>query len=274
MKQFCFSNDKIIESQNASIHPMDIGLIRGYGIFDFFRTSGYIPLFLTDYLDRFIRSAEKTHLNLEFSKVELAQIIHDLIQKNDLEQGGIRMMLSGGISDNHFSPTAGSLFIFCEDLDFPAASKYENGVKLLAADHVRAIADVKTTNYAFPVWHSVNWKKEGAEDVIYHHNGFISESSRSNIFVIKNGKTATPDQNILHGITRKRVMELDQNVEIRPISFSELLDADEVFMTATTKKILPVTMIDDQKIRDGKPGPKTIELMTAFAAMEKNSVLV
>lgn len=69
-------------------------------------------------------------------------------------------------------------------------------------------------------------------------------------------------------------MELDQNVEIRPISFSELLDADEVFMTATTKKILPVTMIDDQKIRDGKPGPKTIELMTAFAAMEKNSVLV
>jgi branched-chain amino acid aminotransferase len=92
--------------------------------------------------------------------------------------------------------------------------------------------------------------------------------------VIKNGKTATPDQNILHGITRKRVLELDKNIEIRPISFDELIDADEVFMTATTKKILPVTMIDDIKIKDGKPGPKTIELMTAFAAMEKKSVLV
>jgi branched-chain amino acid aminotransferase len=229
---------------------------------------------LTDYLDRFIRSATKTHLHLTYSKEELAQIIHDLIQKNDLEQGGVRMLLTGGVSDNHFSPTEGSLFIFCEDLDFPAPFKYETGVKLLSADHVRAIADVKTTNYAFPVWHSVNWKKEGAEDVIYHHNGYISESSRSNIFVIKNGKTATPDQNILHGITRKRVLELDQRIEIRPISLSELLDADEVFMTATTKKILPVTMIDDLKIKDGKPGPKTIELMTAFAAMEKKNVLV
>ncbi|MCS4435992.1 aminotransferase class IV [Aquiflexum gelatinilyticum] len=274
MKQFCFSNDRIIDSKNASIHPMDIGLIRGYGIFDFFRTSGYTPLFLTDYLDRFIRSAKKTHLHLSFSKEELAQVIHDLIQKNDLEQGGIRMLLTGGVSDNHFSPTAGSLFIFCEDLDFPAPYKYENGVKLLSADHVRAIADVKTTNYAFPVWHSADWKKAGAEDVIYHHNGYISESSRSNIFVIKDDKIATPDQNILHGITRKRILELDRNIEIRPISFDELIDADEVFMTATTKKILPVTMIDDLKIKDGKPGPKTIELMAAFSAMEKKSALV
>ncbi|MCL6259495.1 aminotransferase class IV [Aquiflexum sp. TKW24L] len=274
MKQFCFSNDHIIESKKASIHPMDIGLIRGYGIFDFFRTSGYRPLFLSDYLDRFVRSADKTHLQLDFSKEELAQIIHDLIQKNDLEQGGVRMLLSGGISDNHFSPTDGSLFIFCEDLDFPAPHKYENGVKLLSADHVRAIADVKTTNYAFPVWHSVNWKKEGAEDVIYHHNGFISESSRSNIFVLKDGRIATPDQNILHGITRMRVLELEPGIEIRPISFEEVLDADELFMTATTKKILPVTMIDDKKIGSGIPGSRTIQLMSAFAAMEKNSILV
>jgi branched-chain amino acid aminotransferase len=274
MKPFCFSNDRIIDSKNASIHPMDIGLIRGYGIFDFFRTSGYTPLFLTDYLDRFIRSAEKTHLQLNFTKEELAQIINDLIQKNDLEQGGIRMLLTGGVSENHFSPEEGSLFIFCEDLNFPVDSKYENGVKLISADHVRAIADVKTTNYAFPVWHSVNWKKEGAEDVIYHHNGFISESSRSNIFAIKNGKIATPDYNILHGITRKRVLELDPSIEIRPISFEELLDADELFMTATTKKILPVTMIDDKKIGLGIPGSRTIQLMSAFAAMEKKSILV
>jgi branched-chain amino acid aminotransferase len=110
--------------------------------------------------------------------------------------------------------------------------------------------------------------------VIYHHNGFISESSRSNIFVIKNGKIATPDQNILHGITRKRVLELDPTIEIRPISFEELLDADELFMTATTKKILPVTMIDDKKIGLGIPGSRTIQLMSAFAAMEKKSILV
>lgn len=271
MKQFCFAQDQIILSADASIHPMDIGLIRGYGIFDFFRTSNYTPLFLSDYLDRFINSAQKTYLPLHFSKAELESIILELIEKNNLENGGIRMLLSGGVSQNHFSPTDGSLFIFNEDLDFPSKEKYENGIKLLPIEHVRYIADIKTTNYAFPVWHSRIWKSEGAEDVLYHMNGYISESSRSNIFIVKDGKIATPDKDVLHGITRKRVLELEENVAIRPIGYEELLGADEAFITSTTKKILPVSQIGNQKIGQGVVGEKTIDLMKKFAEMEQKS---
>lgn len=272
MKPYCFAKDRIRESKTATIHPMDIGLIRGYGIFDFFRTSSYVPLFLQDYLDRFIRSAEKMHLPLPVDRAGLEEIILDLISKNELENGGIRMLLTGGISENHFSPSSGSLFVFCESLEFPPTSKYETGVKLLSAEHVRAVADIKTTNYAFPVWHSANWKKEGAEDLIYHQNGMISESSRSNIFVIKDGQISTPDQHVLHGITRKRVLELANGAVIRPISFRELLEADEVFMTSTTKKILPVTRIDNDAIADGKPGPISLGLLEEFKKMEKRVV--
>ncbi len=264
MKPYCFAKNQIISSHLAVIHPMDIGLIRGYGIFDFFRTSNYTPLFLSDYLDRFIRSAEKTHLSLHYSKEELTSVIGELISKNNLENGGIRMLLTGGVSENHFSPTDGSLFIFCEDLDFPAPHKYENGVKLLAVEHVRAIADVKTTNYAFPVWHSAEWKQKGAEDVVYHQGGFISESSRSNIFVVKNGEIKTPDKHILHGITRKRVLELDNSIKIQPVTLNELLEADELFITSTTKKILPITQIDEKKIGTGKPGEITLDLIEKF----------
>lgn len=264
MRSYCFAKNQILTSDSAIIHPMDIGLIRGYGIFDFFRTSNYKPLFLSDYLDRFIRSAEKTYLTLHYSKVELTSIIEELILKNDLENGGIRMLLTGGVSENHFSPTEGTLFIFCEDLDFPAPYKYEHGVKLLSVEHVRAIADVKTTNYAFPVWHSANWKQEGAEDVVYHHNGYISESSRSNIFVVKNGKITTPDKHILHGITRKRVLELDNSIKIQPVTLNELFEADELFITSTTKKILPITQVDDKKIGTGKPGETTLRLIEKF----------
>jgi branched-chain amino acid aminotransferase len=274
MKPYCFANQEIIPSEKAVLHPLDIGLIRGYGIFDFFRTSGYTPLFLDDYLNRFIRSAEKTHLHLGLNKAALQEIVFSLISKNDLYDGGIRMVLTGGVSENHFSPTEGSLFIFCEALQFPSASKYEEGVKLLTADHVRAIADIKTTNYTFPVWHSVDWKKEGAEDVLYHHQGMVSESSRSNIFIVKNGSISTPDKHVLHGITRMRVLELAQNVEIRPISLEEVFDADEVFMTSTTKKILPVTRIDDRQIKNGNPGQHTLRLMEEFKAMEKKVALV
>lgn len=267
MKPYCFAKNQIISSTSAVIHPMDIGLIRGYGIFDFFRTSNYTPLFLSDYLDRFIRSAEKTHLMLNYSKEDLTLLIEELITKNDLENGGIRMLLTGGVSENHFSPSEGSLFIFCEELDFPSKDKYENGVKLLSVEHVRAIADVKTTNYAFPVWHSVDWKRKGAEDVIYHFDGFVSESSRSNIFIIKNGEIMTPDKNILHGITRKRVLELNDSIKIKPVSFNELLEADELFITSTTKKILPVTQIDEQKIGSGRPGEITLDLIEKFRSI-------
>jgi branched-chain amino acid aminotransferase len=269
MKTFCFANSKIIESDKAQIHPMDIGLIRGYGIFDFFRTSNYSPLFLGDYLDRFIRSAEKTLLNLTFNKGELSQIIHELVEKNDLKNGGIRMLLTGGVSENHFSPTNGSFFIFCEELEFPSESKYEKGVKLLALEHIRSIADIKTTNYAFPVWHSNIWKKEGAEDVLYHMNGQISESSRSNIFIVKDGKISTPQQHILHGITRKRILELAPYTEIRNITLQEVFDSDEVFMSSTTKKVLPVTKIDNRTIGNGIPGPITKKLYEEFIEMEQ-----
>ncbi|RPA70212.1 branched-chain amino acid aminotransferase [Cyclobacteriaceae bacterium YHN15] len=269
MKTFCFANSRIIESDKAQIHPMDIGLIRGYGIFDFFRTSNYCPLFLNDYLDRFIRSAEKTHLNLTFNKAELSQIIHELVEKNDLKNGGIRMLLSGGVSENHFSPTKSSFFIFCEDLEFPSEGKYEKGVKLLALEHIRSIADIKTTNYTFPVWHSNIWKKEGAEDVLYHMNGEISESSRSNIFIVKEGKISTPSKNILHGITRKRLLELAPDTEVRNITLQEVLDSDEVFMSSTTKKVLPVTQIDNRIIGNGSPGPIVKKLLEGFAEMEQ-----
>jgi branched-chain amino acid aminotransferase len=268
MKQHCFAKDQIIKASEASLHPMDIAVIRGYGIFDFFRTSNYTPLFLEDYLNRFLSSANKTRLIVGYDKDSLKEIILELIAKNDLKDGGIRMVLTGGVSENQLSPSEGTLFIFCEDLHFPSTDAYSNGVKLKSEDHVRAIADIKTTNYNFPVWLSGDWKSNGFEDVIYYHNQIISESSRSNIFIIKNGEIHTPNEHILHGITRKRVLELAEKVEIRPITFEECLNADEVFMTSTTKKILPVTQIDDKRIGNGRVGKVTSELMHKFKEME------
>lgn len=269
MKPFCFANGQIIPTDQARIHPMDLAVIRGYGIFDFFRTVNYVPLFLEHYLDRFIASAEKTFIPLDYSRDQLRQIISELIDKNDLKEGGLRMVLSGGVSDNHFSPAKGTLFIFAESLIFPAQEKYDLGIKLLSVEHVRSIAEIKTTNYAFPVWHSVQWKQAGAEDVVYHMNGEISESSRSNIFIIKDGQVSTPDKHVLFGITRKHVMEIAGDVAIRPISFEEMLAADEVFITSTTKVLLPVTSVDSHLIGNGKVGQRSSEILDRFKYLTK-----
>ena len=272
MKPFCFADGAIIPTESATIHPMDLGLIRGFGIFDFFRTSGSTPLFLEHYLDRFIASAEKTHIPLPYTREQLRQIIAELIEKNDLHDGGLRMVLSGGISENHFSPAEGKLFIFAEALTLPSEEKYTEGIKLLTLEYVRPIADIKTTNYTLPVWHSVNWKRLGAEDVLYHWNGWVSESSRSNFFIVKNGVLHTPDQHILMGITRKKILEIAGNVVIRPISLEEVWEADEAFISSTTKILLPVTKLDDRIIGDGKPGPVTLKVLEEFRKLEKNTV--
>lgn len=272
MKPFCFADGKIIQTESATIHPMDLGLIRGFGIFDFFRTSGYTPLFVEHYLDRFISSAEKTHLPLPYSREQLSAIISELIDKNDLLDGGMRMVLTGGVSENHFSPAQGKLFIFAESLAMPAEEKYQQGIKLLTLEYVRPIADIKTTNYTLPVWHSVHWKRLEAEDVLYHWNGLVSESSRSNLFIVKNGVLHTPDQHILMGITRKQILKIAGNVVIRSISLEEVWEADEAFITSTTKVLLPVTQLDDRKIGTGKPGPVTLGILEKFRVLEKQAV--
>tara|TARA_R110002020_G_scaffold364290_2_gene576654 strand:- start:126 stop:947 length:822 start_codon:yes stop_codon:yes gene_type:complete len=269
MKPFCFADGQIISTSKASIHPMDLGFIRGYGIFDFFRTVNFKALFLDSYLDRFYSSAEKTFLPLDYSRAELKSVIQDLIEKNHLKEGGIRMLLSGGVSANHFSPAKGKLFIFAESLIFPTQEKYDKGIKLLSLEYVRPIAEIKTTNYALPVWDSIRWKDAGAEDVLYHMNGMISESSRSNFFIVKDGIISTPDSHVLMGITRKNVIELAGEAQIRPVSMQEALNADEAFITSTTKVLLPVTQIDEHEIGTGKPGPVSLDLLAKFRDLEK-----
>ncbi|WP_114750851.1 aminotransferase class IV [Pleomorphovibrio marinus] len=273
MKPFCFAKDKIISSHEASCHPLDIGLIRGYAIFDFFRTVNYQGLFLEEYLERFTQSAKMAFLPLDFEKEALKEIITTLIEKNDHAKGGIRMLLTGGISPNHFLPAKGDLYIFCEPLQLPSEEKYARGVKLLSVDYVRPIPTIKTTNYTLPCLLSVDWKTAGAEDVLYHHQGVISESSRSNVFIVKDGIISTPKSNILLGITRRHTMELAREVQVRDIALKEVFEADEVFITSTTKRILPITQLDDQEIADGKVGSLTRSLMNQFEAMEKEEVM-
>ncbi|MGO8055712.1 aminotransferase class IV, partial [Rhizobium leguminosarum] len=96
----------------------------------------------------------------------------------------------------------------------------------------------------------------------YHRNSIITECPRSNLFIVtKENKLVTPAHNILKGITRKNVLQLASSimeVEERDIKLTELLDAAEVFLTSTTKKVLPVLNVDGNAIGNARPGPVTM----------------
>jgi D-alanine transaminase/branched-chain amino acid aminotransferase len=126
------------------------------------------------------------------------------------------------------------------------------------------------------VWLQKDVKEKDAADVLYHKQGIVSEFPRSNIFIVdKNETLITPAENVLPGITRKKLIEVAEKkvkVELRTVSLSEVKNAAEVFMTSTTKRLLPITAIDEAVIGNGTAGPVATLLNDAFLEMEEEYI--
>ena len=249
MTKWVFLNGDFVDEEKAALHFRDLSFQRGYGIFDFFRLVENQPLFLEDHLDRFYFSACGMHLAIPFSREELTSVILDLIQKNSQPNTGVRLSLTGGYSEDGFNLGAPNLLISQHSFSPPTAEQQQTGIKLTACPHQRQLAHIKSIDYLMAVWLQPARVKKGADDILYYQNGLISECPRSNFFLVtKENTILTPSENVLKGITRKKVMELAKKhyeVEEREIRLEELLAAREAFVTSTTKQILPVRQIDE-----------------------------
>ncbi|RXK47110.1 aminotransferase class IV [Aquirufa rosea] len=257
-----YHNHDWLDPDQVKVSIQDVGFLRGYGIFDFFRIMHGSPVFLSDHLDRFLASAQKMGIPHSYTKEQLAGLIHEIASRSEVECLGVKMILSGGDSMNGFEPLGKSqLFIIPNEFQFMDPHR---GVALASRDFVREMADIKTLNYSFAVR---NWpiiKSQGFDDFIYFSRETgVSESSRSNLFCVKSGVLYTPAQHILEGITRKHVIDLAANimeVRVQDVSLEEFMLADEVFTTGSTKRVVPVNRIDDTWIGSGKKGIYTRQL--------------
>lgn len=271
---YYFLNHSIIKASEANISVRDISILRGFGIFDFLRTQNGRPFLIDDYLDRFTNSAKLIGLSLHFSKSEIKSIVSDLLEKNQIEEAGIRLILTGGESSNAFLPTTPNFAILIEKLHWSSNEWFEKGIKLITYNYQREFSQIKTTNYLTAILLQDRIKSESAMDVLYCHNDEIREVTRSNFFLIKNGTIITPNDHILFGITRKKVIEIAKlyyPLEERAIRKEEIEQADECFMTGTTKKITPVVNIDGTIIGNGQPGKITRHLMEMFEKFESGN---
>lgn len=265
MSIFYCINDEIVPAKEAKIGINDLGLLRGYGIFDYCRASNGVPIFIEDHLERFARSARHMALDSPYTANEIHRKVLELMRLNQLEESGIRLMMTGGHSPDGYEPAERPNFFIME---YPFRgydeSLFTDGIKLILHEYIRETPRVKTTNYLTSIKLRASIKAAEAMDVLYHYEGWISESSRSNFFLItKDGHLATPEDFILYGITRKKTLDIAKQllpVEVRKVHINEIKDAQEVFITSTTKGIMPVRQIDDQIIRKGKIGPITKKL--------------
>ncbi len=272
MIKFYSINGQLVDKETASIKVNDLVISRGFGIFDFLRLIEDKLIFVEDHIDRFYRSAEYMGLEMQCSKSELRQQFDELIKANGLSRSGFKMILTGGYSLDGYAPTTPNLILLQLELKAPSDEQYANGVRLMLHKHVRELAHIKTTNYTVPILQLPHLKNAGYFDVLYYNENQISESSRSNFFIVnQEGSIVTPKEDVLFGITRMHVIDLAKangfEVIEKNITLDDLKEAKEAFMTSSTKGVLPVSACSDITIADGKAGPVTQSLMTAWTAM-------
>lgn len=261
-----YLNGTYVAKENAALNVSDLSILRGYGIFDYFRYVDSSPIFLADHIKRFRNSASEMGLPLELSDSDLSEVVHQLIKRNASPDGGIRFVMTGGYAADGYTPSKPNLVAMAYPHKAPAAEQYENGCKVLIHHHQRQIPQVKTTDYIQGIRLLPVLKSRGYDFPLYvSAQGHVLESDRSNIFIIKNGVLITPAEDILLGITRKHLIALAQSLGIsvveQTVTLDNFLAADEAIIASSTKGAMPIVACDQGKIGTGQPGPMTKTIM-------------
>lgn len=273
---FTYIGDKLLPNHEASLPIGDLAIQRGYGIFDFFRVQNRKPLFLIDHLERLFHSAQYMRLDHILERGKLEYQIANLIERNDLDHSGMRIMVTGGDSTDGYTIREPKISIVQQQLAPPPNALPENGIRLVSYEYQRQLSSVKTTDYLMAIWLQPWMKENQGDDILYHQKGSISECPRSNIFIItKNLKLVTPKSGMLAGITRKNIIraagKLNMIAEERTVQLQEVIDAAGVFICSTTKRIMPVATVDGISISHNGARPMIQELWNELLKMEEAS---
>ncbi|WP_461790057.1 aminotransferase class IV [Pedobacter sp.] len=270
--KYTYVNGQIVLDQEANLLVSDLAIQRGYGIFDFLKTVNGRAIFIEDYFNRFYNSAKEMNLEIELDRNELHQAVNSLLQKNNIPNSGLKIILTGGYSEDGYQIAKPNLVIVQTPFTYDEAS-FNNGLKLLSHNYQRQLSSVKTIDYLQAIRLQPILKLKQADDLIYHHNGQVRECPRANIFIVKNREVITPKTDILRGITRSKILSIqleDITITERDFSLDDLIQADEAFISSSTKNILPIINLDGKPIGNGQPGKITTALNKQLMAMINN----
>jgi branched-subunit amino acid aminotransferase/4-amino-4-deoxychorismate lyase len=265
MVVFCFVNGVKTAEGEHSLSVDDLGLQRGYAVFDYARTYHGKLFHPRDHLDRLERSAAALHLAMPCAKDELIRQAEELVAECGLERPAVRFLVTGGEVAGCERPT---VVVSVEELPRHPENLYTEGGTLMTYEFQRELPEVKTTNYMNALRLDPMRRERGACEILYHRGGRITECARSSFFLFEEDTLVTPGEEVLLGVTRGVVLRLARErfeVEERPIELTELGRASEAFITATSKGVMPIVRVDELVIGDGVPGPRTRWIMERFA---------
>jgi branched-chain amino acid aminotransferase len=270
-----YVDGQYVPAEKAVIPVDDLSILRGVGVFDFMRTFNGKPHHLKEHVARLENSARKIGLELPWSQEELIAIVNTTLEKNQVPEANIRIVITGGSSPDFITPqNTPRLLVMVTPIIQPPPKWYINGIKIITVHTRRNLPEAKSIDYIRATIALREAKKAGAMEAVYlDREHYVLEGTTSNIFAIINGVLITPGHSILPGITRKVVIEISRALmdhRVEKLSLSTLYSAEEVFITGSGKGLVPVVQVDDHMIGEGRPGPKTKRLMEALALQKSN----
>lgn len=279
-----YVDGKFVPASEARISVFDHGFLYGDGVFEGIRAYNGRVFKLMEHLDRLYDCAKVIKLKIPVSKEEFAEIILETLRRNRLKNAYIRPIVTRGIGDLGLDPDRcvnPSIIVITQEWDRLYGDLYEKGLRAITVAIRRNPIDslppnIKSLNYLNNILAKIEANAKGGDEAIFlDHNGYISEGSGDNIFVVKNGAVITPPTiNNLRGITRAVAIELIKKLDIpfqeANIGLYDLYSADEIFVTGTAAEIAPITYIDGRVVGDGKPGELTKMLMEEFKKLTES----
>lgn len=246
-------NNELLPETNANISVSDLSVQRGFGIFDFLKTINNHPVFLSDYLNRFFNSVKQMNMQAGFDRKQLSDAVFALIEKNNIPNSGIKIILTGGYADDGYTIVKPNLIIIQTPLNI--IENPTKPIKLVSYNHQRQLPQVKTIDYLQAIRLQGFVKENNADDLLYHNNGLVRECPRANIFMVTNDEIITTKTEILKGITRSKILTMEiegYKILEQDFELEDIYAAKEVFITSSTKNIWPVSTIDGKQIGDGE----------------------
>lgn len=283
-----YLNGKFVKRQDAKVSIFDHGLLYGDGVFEGIRSYNCLVFKLKAHIDRLYASAKGIALKIPLSKAEMQEAIVDTLKANKLKDAYVRVVVTRGEGDLGLDPrncSKPTIFIITDKIALYPKELYENGLDIITVATRRNIPEavnpqIKSLNYLNNILGKIEAINAGVlEAVMLSHDGFVTECTGDNIFMVKDKLLLTPPvySGILKGITRDAVLNLASQAGLKAqealFARFDLYAADEVFLTGTAAEIIPVIKIDGRPIGDAKVGRMTLKLMSGFKRLTKKEGL-
>ncbi len=272
----CYLNGEYSPLVDARISPLDRGFLFADSVYEVLPVFAGRPYRFAEHFDRLDRSLREIRIASPHSHQEWLGILLELIARNGLANLYIYVQVTRGMEfgRNHAFPqdTKATVFAMCSPLPELTADNRAHGLSAITVEDFRwDRCDIKSTMLLANVLMKQSAAEAGANEAIIVSNGEVREGSSTSVFVVSDGTIVTPlnSQRILPGTTRDAVLELAQGnipTQVRSISVDELLRADEIWISAATRDVLPITQLNGQPVGKGRPGALWHRMIELFAS--------